>query len=498
MDRCRLISSAAVLVGWLSATAAVAQDVATDGAPKNQSVLLQADFSADPQWDGFRNRLLPQQLPIVRQEFGYRTSNKAGGQAAGEVGGTIERSTTPASYARVISECTLDDRLHASGRFSVTRAEGGSGVMFGWFHHTSRGWRTPNSLAFRIDGNGGKYWVFYEYGTASGRTGGGGAFAGERYQTTETEPFPADGASHEWSLDYDPTAADGHGRLRFQIDDRTYEVPLADGHKQDAATFDRFGFWNVQTEGGSLDVFIDDLTVNGETLTFDTNPDWQAVGNDGTFTEHVIRPLHDFGYSPTQHAGGRSPGEIGGIIFRDEKPTYYGAPIAPLSLDDELFASGRVALHAAASDSGVYLGWFSADAKQAKQSPEHEERQTNYLAIMIEGPSRVGHYFRPGYGTATGLGGTSGPSSGAEPPVIHPNGESHKWWIHYSPEAADGNGRIVVGFDDQQFTYDLLPGHRRDGATFDRFGLFNIQSGGHHVRVYVDDLRITTAAGTRD
>ncbi len=68
--------------------------------------------------------------------------------------------------------------------------------MIGWFNENRRGWRTPNSLAFRIDGNGGKFWMFYEYGTRNWRTGGGGAFEGEQYQTTPTPPFPADGKPH--------------------------------------------------------------------------------------------------------------------------------------------------------------------------------------------------------------------------------------------------------------------------------------------------------------
>jgi hypothetical protein len=118
------------------------------------------DFTADPGWEGYRNRLLPEKLPLARQDFGHCTTDRAGGKQ-GEIGGRIQRSVVaPAYYAKVIAAKTLDDKLTASGRFAVTRAEGGSGMLFGWFNEDSRGWRTPNSLAFRIDGNGGKYWVF--------------------------------------------------------------------------------------------------------------------------------------------------------------------------------------------------------------------------------------------------------------------------------------------------------------------------------------------------
>ena len=141
------------------------------------------DFSRDPQWESYRSRLLPSPLPVTRQDFGWRNASQPGGKP-GEIGGWIQRSLTPAWFAKIIPTRTLNDKLSASGKFAVTQDESTSGVLFGWFHDTSRGWRTPNSLVFRLDGNGGKYWVFYEYGTRHWLTGGGGCFEGERYQTT--------------------------------------------------------------------------------------------------------------------------------------------------------------------------------------------------------------------------------------------------------------------------------------------------------------------------
>jgi hypothetical protein len=152
------------------------------------------DFASDPHWEGFRNHLRPERAPRTKQDFGW--------SPPGQIGGWIQRSLTPAWFAKRIGTRTLNDRLKASGKFAVSRAEGASGALFGWFHETSRGWRTSNSLIFRLDGNGGKYWVFYEYGTRHWMTGGGGCFEGEQYQTTTTKPFPADGAVHTWSLDY--------------------------------------------------------------------------------------------------------------------------------------------------------------------------------------------------------------------------------------------------------------------------------------------------------
>jgi hypothetical protein len=449
-------------------------------------------FDADPKWDGFRNRLQQQRPQQAEQNFGYRTTNRAGGRATGEIGGVVQRSSDAAFYAMRVKPKTLDDRLHASGVLSVPTAGGGSGVMVGWFQAPPPSWRTPNSLAFRIDGNGGKFWVFYEYGTSRWRTGGGGAFEGERYQKTPTPPFPADGQSHRWSLDYDPAGSSGRGEMVFHVDDRTYRMTLADGHRADNARFDHFGIWNVQTPGDRLELYLDDLEVDGQRIAFADDPRWDAQRNDTQYTERFVRPFHDFGFSPTKHAGG-GPGEIGGIVFRDERPSYYAAPIEPLTLDDELIASGRLSLNKAASDSGVYLGWFDSAAKQAKTTPDYEQPQSHYLAALLEGPSRAGHYFRPAYGTATGAGQIAGETStaGRTWPVVFPDGKPHEFRIHYRPRAAGGQGTIQTTLDGQSDTLELRPGDRERGSHFDRFGIFNLQSGGHAVEIYLDDLAFT-------
>ncbi|MCA9094414.1 MAG: hypothetical protein KDA68_13070, partial [Planctomycetaceae bacterium] len=248
-------------------------------------------FSSDPHWEEFRNRLLPEELPTVKQDFGYRTSNHAGGSSSGEIGGRVQLSTTPAAYFLPLDSLTLESPFSASGRFSVRNCEGGSGVMIGWSHDSSRGWRTPNSLAFRIDGNGGKYWVFYEYGTAHGMTDGAGCFEGDRYQTTKTLPFLADGTPHCWQLAYDPHAANGNGAMSLQIDDHLYpSVALAPEHRRDGMLLNRFGIWNVEIAGSHTEVYLDDLEINGKSFSFDRDPGWQGVGNNIQFQDRIIRP----------------------------------------------------------------------------------------------------------------------------------------------------------------------------------------------------------------
>src|SRR4026208_852459 len=120
----RLTAVAVALLTISSATGLL------DAAPSE----AQTDFSADPKWEGFRNRLLPASLPKTRQIFGYRPSNFARGARFGEAGGWVQRSITPASCAKRSPPKTWRDRLTASGRFAVINDAGFSGVMLGWFH----------------------------------------------------------------------------------------------------------------------------------------------------------------------------------------------------------------------------------------------------------------------------------------------------------------------------------------------------------------------------
>ena len=460
-------------------------DLRASGQEKTEAVKIE-HFDADPGWEGFRNRLVPQPPHVVRQHFGYRATNYAKGAKAGEIGGWIQRSITPAYYGKPIKPLTLDDKISFSGRFAVRKDQNPSGTLFGLFNDAlSRGWRTNHSLAVRIDGNGAKYWLFFEYGTQSWNSGCKGCFEGDAYQTTATKPFPADGTPHDFTVTYDPAGNDGSGTISFVLDGRPYDLPLNTGHRADGATFNRFGIWNQQTTGDGSELYFDDLSLNGERMTFDQDPKWDAKGNELEYEDRAVRPYHDFGFSPTAHAGGAGAraGEIGGLLWRDEKPAYYGRPAGPFSLKDRFAASGRISFTGAGSDSGAYFGWFDAKTKRENSEPEHKRPQRNILGVLVEGPSRVGRYFRPAYRNAGGDGAAA--ESG---PVIRPDGQPHEWSIRYDPDGAGGKGQVRVTFDGQTQTLDLQPGEKERGATFDRFGFFNCQAGGHFVLVFLDDL----------
>jgi len=274
--------------------------------------------------------------------------------------------------------------------------------------------------------------------------------------------------------------------MTFLIDGTVYNQPLLPGHKQDGAEFNRFGLFNLQTTGDGMEAYFTELVLDQQPVDLSNSAGWEGFGNKTEFRDRHLRPYHDFGWNPTGIPGGNS-GSIGGVIWRDEKPAYYASKVGPVTLDDELVASGKITFDGAGSDSGVYLGWFDSQSKTNNGSSDHDQPQRNFLAILIEGPSRIGHYFRPQYRTTTGEG-----ELPADGPIIRPDHRVHKWSIHYLPRLADG--QIQVTLDENVQTLTLKPGYRKQGASFDRFGLFNLQVGGHFVDIAVDDLSFTRAS----
>lgn len=433
------------------------------------------DFTVDPKWQIFTTRQAPSPWPRVTQNFGWKR---------GEVGGLISRSTVPASYARVIPAKTLNQPLKASGKFRLTKNFGNSGILFGWFNESSRGWRTPNSLVFRLDGNGPGYWVFFEYGTQHGLTAGKGCFEGERYQTTRTKPFAADGTEHTWSLEYSPTT-DGGGLITFVLDEQPWTIAVDPSHKADGAIFNRFGILAVQLSGDGAEAWFSDLLVDGERIDLSNDPKWESRGARAEFAAPIVRPFNDAKWRPTAQAGGQT-GEIGGVFWRDDPPAFYATSCGPLTLEDELFASGRIVLADAATDSGVYFGWFNATSKTNRPARDRTITQTNALVIAIEGPSRIGHYFRAAFWNSAGQGILQ-----SEGPVLPPDGKPRLWSLHYVPTAANGRGEITIILGDETTSVALPDGVRKSGAIFDHFGFLNFQPDGHYVKVFIDDLEFS-------
>ncbi|RBP36616.1 hypothetical protein DES53_11655 [Roseimicrobium gellanilyticum] len=69
-------------------------------------------FDKDPGWEQHQNLVEIKKAPMVKQDFGYSTTAFAS-DTAGEIGGSITRTTRPAHYGEKISPCTLGNKLRA-------------------------------------------------------------------------------------------------------------------------------------------------------------------------------------------------------------------------------------------------------------------------------------------------------------------------------------------------------------------------------------------------
>jgi hypothetical protein len=295
---------------------------------------------------------------------------------------------------------------------------------------------------------------------------------------------------YTFDLRYDPQGNGGSGQIVITLGgDGPYTakdlvVNIRPEYRQSGARFDRFGITNMKAEpGGTLAIFFDDLTLNGQTLAFDEDPRWVGQHNRATFDDTFKRGVHDFGYQPTTQFAGGEPGEIGGVIFSDNAG-YYGDDIGRLTLDDPLVASGRLAVRERGSEAGFYLGWFNSN--QRGRPPK------NLIGAFVEGPNSVGSMFRPCYAT-------SDPNIGAaakHAPVINPFGKRYTWKIRYDPRAAGGNGEVTVSLGDETAVLALTPEARRQNAVFDRFGVAVYEGGGQWHTFFLDDLQYTTGSGT--
>ena len=66
---------------------------------QGQLTQVHQDFSKDPGWEWKNNRIVAQDPPTVKQDFGWAPTNHTGSGGPGKIGGRIWRSVTPAYYA---------------------------------------------------------------------------------------------------------------------------------------------------------------------------------------------------------------------------------------------------------------------------------------------------------------------------------------------------------------------------------------------------------------
>lgn len=468
---------------------------------RGQTAIRTESFDSDPGWEGVNNRSAREREPVlIRQDFGFSAgTSHAGGTAAGEMGGFISPAGEAAFHGKVIEPTSLDHPLTASGTMMI--GAGGTHLLLGFFNHIMLNeWRTPNTIAMRINGRGNHFFAYVEYCTAKWRAGG------------DTMPFPHTtdpqtgrwnligfpcNKPQKWSLNYDPMANDGKGVVTATIGSAKAICNFDDSHKQDGATFDRFGIVNVikSADSGS-DVWFDDIRVNSEAAeTFDRDPKWDARNNRQTLPSRMVRPWFDFGYSDTHFAGGKAKGELGGQMFRGDcrekaRMACYGDRVGPLTLDKPLRASGKVVLTRGVSDSTTLFGFYNSRDSMRQNNSQNDSAPESVLGIHIEGPSSDGFHFYPVLRTK---GDHSSVPNVRDFPAILPDGKYHDWTLEYDPAAADGKGRITIALDGKAGQLDLKPGDKQRGTAFDRFGFVTSWIDGNSQQVYWDDIQYTSA-----
>jgi hypothetical protein len=451
----------------------------------------QQSFDKDPGWDGHNNRSLKPET--IRQDFGWSATTLNAGSKAGEIGGLIGPAAEPASYGKKFPARTFNDVVTASGTLMVEKGAGHT--LIGFFNNdTLNEWRTPNTIALRINQRGNVFHCHVEYCTAKWRAGAGIIGEYDKVRDRMSAKELQCGRVYKWSLKYDPNGSEGRGIITATVDSDVVSFELTQGHKADGAEFNHFGILNVMKQFDTPGrLWLDDVTVNDERDEFDKDPRWDASGNRRTYETRIVRPRFDFGFSATHHAGGKSSGELGGLFFRGdcryaERLAAYGDRLNPLTLNKPLRASGKVCMRRGVTDSTTLIGFYhSAHSLWVNPSQQFSTPQ-DFLGAAIEGPSREGFQFYPVYRNHGG-----GMSSGIAPNAAHiyPDGKTHDWTLEYDPTAAGGNGRMTITFDGQSASIDLAPGDKTTGAQFDRFGLVTPWIDGNGQHVYFDDLSYT-------
>jgi len=462
-------------------------------------------FDRDPGWDAYNNRASRSTARTVRQDFGFSPdTHHAGGRAAGEVGGVITPAAETAYYGKKISPRTLREPLNASGVLACDN--GPVHVLLGFFNAgTMNEWRTPNTIALRIQGRGDHFYAYVEYATARWRAGGDSPrpFATVRDpKSGKTEPrgFKAQRTPHRWSLAYDPDAAGGRGAITATVDDETAVCELSEGHKADGATFDHFGILIVSKSADSSgELWLDDVNVNGVVDSFTTAPQWEGRGNRRTYETINIRPRFDFGFSATSFSSGAAPGELGGLVFRGDirepgRMASYGDRLKPLTLGRPLHASGTIALRRAVSDSTSLLGFYHSEKSLAVNPSQDSGFPEHFLGLVVEGPSREGFFVYPAYRVT---GGHQAYAQGSDLPRILPDGTPHRWDLVYET-TANGDGRITLTLDRKSAHLDLPSRDRLPGEIFNRFGIVTTWIDGNGQSIYFDDLTYTAAQDDGD
>ncbi len=150
-----------------------------------------------------------------------------------------------------------------------------------------------------------------------------------------------------------------------------------------------------------MELYLGDLTVNGQKLDLSQDPRWEGRNNASRYTEPDFHAMHSYGWSQTNWAGER-PGEIGGLFWRTEPQdplrSYYGDDVGELTLEDPISFSGTICFTDGMTDAAAFFGYFNrGDQLETFDAgrPDRASGMANTLGITIADLSAVGYYFTP-------------------------------------------------------------------------------------------------------
>ena len=224
------------------------------------------DFSTDPGWEAHDCQIIFDDSDRYgAHRFGYSPrTNFAGGRAPGEVGGRIWRIEEPeffAFYGDRTGPLDLKEPLKARGRICFKKFSIDSGFQLGWFKaQPDQKWPTKNFIGAGVDSftAGGRFFM-----PIWGNREQGGPF----HDAMAAPYFVDDGQPREWSIRYDPAAANGQGAVTVTIDKQSATNVLPPGAKEVGAELNRFGLIAMQQGNGKYsEIYMDDIeyTVSSE------------------------------------------------------------------------------------------------------------------------------------------------------------------------------------------------------------------------------------------
>jgi hypothetical protein len=524
----------------------------SDANQKNEGniITINENFDEDPGWEGFNNRVQCIDCPTITQNFGWLPTAHVSNRA-GEIGGTIWRSTTPAYYAMPTGPFSFQDALSASGKIAVMAPpKEGYGFYVGFFGAERQGWRVWSSFGFRIgrviDGKA-LFFLDYKTGEAAGAI------------LNPDIEIPCDGSVHTWKITYEPAAVVKDSwpdpRLPVFLDssrslhedevfkrareiDPTITKTYLDSMlflARDAGLVDdwyrkgTYHVWTLEKEAdkykGRITFYFDDYRPVSYFLLPGHQEAPTRINRFGIYNMQIYHGNMEFYLADLKVNGKR--------IDLDKDPHWDGLNNRITMVQDDFHARQNFG-YTQTNWAGLLPGeiggrfwgtevidplhaWYAADVgKLTLEDPITFSGQVNFVEGAVDGRMLIGYFNRDAR-----MADISGEYKGNPPhqflgievmdqtrlgysftavcsprqniavenrgPVFIPDRIKRPFSFRYDP-AAGKAGRITVQLGKESFTTDLTPEQRKTGSAFDHFGLLNPRKGGKYVDVYFDDI----------